>query len=222
MTSLLGVCKESFSELAVFLQCKIFAHLDLILKKKFEKITVLSTNKFRYQRLQYSVVNRKILILNWACTRIVENENIVWFGFVFETALAFSLRLVVERVYGLRNNSLSNKTWLNFYNFVCCRFNFLRSHNPCFYSNVKKSKITCGSYENVDRRTQLLSEYKTNDHCNRFENITESTQVENALMLSSMTSMMRQFYIKHRKIWWLFDFTSIFIHLSMFFHIEAN
>ena len=34
--------------------------------------------------------------------------------------------------------------------------------------------------------------------------------IDDSLMLSSITSMMHQFYIEHRKHWWIFDVTSMF------------
>ena len=34
--------------------------------------------------------------------------------------------------------------------------------------------------------------------------------IDDPLMLSSITSMMHQFYIEHRKQWWIFDVTSTF------------
>ena len=47
--------------------------------------------------------------------------------------------------------------------------------------------------------------------------------IEDSLMLSSITSIMHQFYIEHRKHWWIFDVTSMFHPcFKFFFHIEAN
>ena len=44
--------------------------------------------------------------------------------------------------------------------------------------------------------------------------------IDDSLMLWSITSLMRQFYLKHRKHWWLFDVTSMFHpHFQVFSHL---
>ena len=47
--------------------------------------------------------------------------------------------------------------------------------------------------------------------------------IDDSLLLSSITSLMHQFYIEHRKYWWIFDLTLMFHPcFQCFFYIETS
>ena len=68
------------------------------------------------------------------------------------------------------------------------------------YPNIAHS-IVLENFHLKNKDLHQISHYPSREHIGN---------IDDSLMLSSITSMMHQFFIEHRKHWWIFNVTSMF------------